>query len=329
MRNSTISTVAVVMGAFALVGCGPDSSPTGTSPVPTQFSAAPSSTGVSTSARGSSVARSTDASVLPNSFTCADVQDNIKVRFSQPGFVIGPVVSLFVEYKGIPVPGDKFLDIWWDEVNKPGEVENLNVGAGDPQSHDSAKFDLKGIVAWVYDDLERPEQRQIRVNLRVAGRDGECARVRRVHVEPGPSLGLGGARPGLGLGLVLDAKVTTPVAGSFSASATVTNNGGASVTGVKIAFATPPGFNVASTCQSGSSGGGIVICNIGGALLPGATSTPHTIGYSTQTIAGGLPVPGAIAVLRGAAFGRVFEYVVSTGKGMGTTGVTNLREIAR
>jgi uncharacterized protein YdeI (BOF family) len=111
-------------------------------------------------------------------FSC-DVLQEVRVRLSSPGFVAGPVVGLYLEYIGLP-PGDKILDIWWDETNKPATIEHLKVGEGDPQG-DRTKFDLKGIVSWAYNDLNGPEERQIRVNLRIEGRDGQCARVRQVN----------------------------------------------------------------------------------------------------------------------------------------------------
>ena len=247
---------------------------------------------------------------------------------------MGPIVGLYLEYEGILVRGDKIFEVTWDEKNKPGEVERFNVGEGDPQRETDARFDLKGLIAWFYDDLEAPEERQIRVNLRVEGRDGQCARVRRVNVEPGPSLDIGprgGGNRGES-GLALSANVSTP-SGSrarFTASASAKNVSSEPVEGpIRTAFVTPPGFSVASSCRSGSSGGGVVICNMGvdrgSALQPGRETEKVSVVFESRDI-GGVTTFGAIGLLQDGLVGEVFEYVVDTGAALG---VTNLRDLAR
>ena len=85
-------------------------------------------------------------------FSCADVQ-GVKVRLSKPGFVTGPIVGLFLEYEGAPA-GNKILDIWWDEKNKPAKIERLNTmikdlsggagGTASPAMPQNTEADRKG-----------------------------------------------------------------------------------------------------------------------------------------------------------------------------------------
>ena len=194
------------------------------------------------------------------------------------------------------------------------------------------KFDLIGLVAWIYDDLEGTEERQIRANLRIEGRDGQCARVRRVEVSPGPSLDVGVRGGGSSSipGLSMTAKIDDPAGGFYSASAFVTNDTDEPLSRVQIAFTTPPGFGVSRTCSSGSGGGGVTFCNIGGSsgqtLLPGERSSTESIRFQTQITGMGIPVLGYIAVMHNGVAGQVFEYAVETGT---SSGVANLRGLAQ
>ena len=59
------------------------------------------------------------------SFNC-EILDDARARTSDPGFELGDVVGLFLSYKGVP-PGQKILEIDWDEGNPKGAVETFDL----------------------------------------------------------------------------------------------------------------------------------------------------------------------------------------------------------
>jgi hypothetical protein len=125
--------------------------------------------------------------VLPP-FSCEDIEE-IRARFSDPGFAFGNVVGLYLSYRGAP-PGDKILKMTWDEHNAAGVVEEAEIGPGDPIGE--GLFFLEGMVTHEYDHVNSTETKTVRANLRIVGRDGSCSRVRDVTVSPGSGPGFGG-----------------------------------------------------------------------------------------------------------------------------------------
>ena len=77
-------------------------------------------------------------------FDCADLQE-VRVRFSAPGFVDATHVGLYYNYIGLPA-GEKHLEIEWDEEAEPEIFERVDLGPGEVQRFNNALFDLKGIV---------------------------------------------------------------------------------------------------------------------------------------------------------------------------------------
>ena len=182
MRQTSFTYRAIILSGLmvvsvGLVGCGNESSPTSATPAPTQFSATSSTARSSTTSSGSSV------SAVDEPFTCAEIE-NVQVRFGSPGFSKGRAVGLFVEYDGAP-PGEKMVEITWDELNAPNEVARHSIGEGNGRN--DGLTDVLGMAAHFYNDVASPERKQVRINLMLEGRGGQCARVRRVNVTPSSS----------------------------------------------------------------------------------------------------------------------------------------------
>ena len=104
-------------------------------------------------------------------FTCLNIAERARVRFTN-GPPTDNVVVLFYNYEGVP-PGEKFLHITWDEVGEPAIVQGIQLGEGEPQRSDDTLFDLEGTVDHIY-DVQREEEKQVRVTLVLEGFDGGC-----------------------------------------------------------------------------------------------------------------------------------------------------------
>ena len=168
------------------------------------------------------------------SFSCDGIIE-VRARFSDPGYVAGNVVGLFLSYRGTPA-GEKTLEITWDEHNASGVVDSFDVGMGDARS--DGLFDLEGVVSHEYEGVTGPTTKSVRAALKIKGREGGCNRVRDVTVDKGsgPGFAAGGA-----LRVTLDDPV--PSGGFFSVSAFVKNP--TSKTGdATLVFSTPDGSSI-------------------------------------------------------------------------------------
>jgi len=161
------------------------------------------------------------------SFTCDEILE-VRARFSDPGYVAGNVVGLFLAYRGLPA-GEKTLKIEWDQGNPQGVVDEIEVGTGIPQD---GLFDLDGVVSHEY-AVSSTETKSVRAEIQIVGREGGCVRVRDVSVTKGdgPGFAAGGA-------LRLSFSDPVPSGGFFSVSVFVTNP--TSKTGdATLVFSTP------------------------------------------------------------------------------------------
>ena len=113
-------------------------------------------------------------------FSCANVE-KVRVRFSEPGYVDGSTVGLYVEYVGV-VAGRKKLRIWWDYENDPTHYKDVDVGEGEVQRNDDTLSDIEKIIEHTYTGLTQPTELKVRVELIVRGRSGGCVRVRQITV---------------------------------------------------------------------------------------------------------------------------------------------------
>jgi hypothetical protein len=143
-------------------------------------------------------------------FSCDEVVE-VRARFSDPGFVAGDVVGLYLAYLGVPA-GEKTLQIDWGD----GEADTARLGEGSPNGE--GLFDLQGVVGHEYVGIQGTEAKSVRADMFIDGRDGSCGRVRDVTVSQGSG-------PGFAAGGNLRLELDDPVGsgGFFAVSATVTN----------------------------------------------------------------------------------------------------------
>jgi hypothetical protein len=121
-------------------------------------------------------------------FSCEDVVD-ADARFTDPGYTFGNVAGLFLSYDGVP-PGVKKLTVFWDVENPAGAVQSRVVGEGTPTAE--GLFDLEGIVSHEYPDVKGTEEKKVRAELSIQGREGSCARVRDITLTAGSGPGYAG-----------------------------------------------------------------------------------------------------------------------------------------
>ena len=196
----------------------------------------------------------------PAPFNCDDIVE-IRARFSDPGFVAGDVVGLYLAYRGAP-PGDKTLEVDWDEGS--GEpVDRFEVGEGTERN---GLFDLEGVVGHEY-SVSGTVTKTVRAKLLIAGRSGSCSRVRDVTVTKGsgPGFAAGGA-------LRLTFNDPVPSGGFFSVTATVTNVSGATADAT-LHFSTPDGTSIRTMGQACEKIGGSDVECIVRDIAPGGAES--------------------------------------------------------
>jgi hypothetical protein len=110
-------------------------------------------------------------------FTCENVEE-VRVRFSDPGYVDGLSVGLFLKFIGIPA-GTKTIRIWWDYETSYDTYQDIPVGDGEVNPEDSGRFDVEFVAEHTYGT---PGEKQVRVELILQGQTGNCARNRDVFV---------------------------------------------------------------------------------------------------------------------------------------------------
>jgi len=114
-------------------------------------------------------------------FNCTGVEE-VRVRFSDPGFIDGLDVGLFVKFVGMPA-GEKTLRVWWDYENAFHRYEDVDIGEGDVNPLDASVFDFQSILEHRYDDVRGTAERRVRVEMILAGQTGNCARNRDIVVS--------------------------------------------------------------------------------------------------------------------------------------------------
>jgi len=117
-------------------------------------------------------------------FNCGNLED-ANVRFTAPGYVEGNRVGLFVKFEGVP-PGEKILRVWWDHENDATRYQDIRLGEGEPRRDDPNRLDIETVVEHLYPPVAAPVTLQVRTELILAGKTGNCARNRAVTLEPAP-----------------------------------------------------------------------------------------------------------------------------------------------
>lgn len=112
-------------------------------------------------------------------FNCTNVEE-VRARFSDPGFIDDLDVGLFVKFIGIPA-GAKTLRIWWDYRNAFHQYQDVFVGDGDANPEHANRFDIEMVIEHTYDEAG---PKQVRVELILEDLTGNCARNRDIVVSP-------------------------------------------------------------------------------------------------------------------------------------------------
>jgi len=161
----------VFLASFAsllLSACG-DRTPTGESaPLPT--SSAPVSLQATTPLSSSTA-----------TFDCSQL-DEVRVRFSDPGFLDHRRVGLYVQYAGLP-PGQKKLRVWWDYRNAFDAFQDVRIDDSNVERIDGREV-YGDVIEHEYGPVTAPTQRQVRAELYVQGASGGCARNRDILLRP-------------------------------------------------------------------------------------------------------------------------------------------------
>ncbi len=155
-----------------IAGCSDN--PTGPDPVPTP----------DTNNRGSSSLTTADSGYALGSgeeFSCLVVEE-VRIRFSDPGYIKSSEVGMFVKYVGMP-PGEKKLRVWWDFENEPNRYRDTPIDESDRNPGDPGRYDFEGLLEHTYRNPE-VKGRKIRVELILIGSTGNCARNRNIVLAP-------------------------------------------------------------------------------------------------------------------------------------------------
>ena len=185
---------------------------------------------------GGTAAGTSASAAGATSFSCDDLED-VRARFTDPGFVAGDVVGYYLAYRGLP-PGEKRLEVHWDEHNPSGQVDRFELGAGTARG--DGLFDLEGVVGHEYPNVQGTETKKARANLFIDGLSGQCSRVRDVTVTQGSGSGYAA-----GGNLSLSFNDPVPSGGFFSVTARVTNPSSPTIDSV-LFFDAPDGSTIRS-----------------------------------------------------------------------------------
>jgi hypothetical protein len=154
------SLITVCLLALVLfVSCSDDLNPVGPSPV----------TGTSSS---TSLQTGTRSSVSTNEeFNCTCLEE-VRARFTDPGFVNSNHVGLYVGFTGLP-DGEYKLRIWWDYENDSKTYRDIRTIEIDENTFEK-------VIEHTYVNGRIGDKFQVRIELILKGKTGNCARNRYV-----------------------------------------------------------------------------------------------------------------------------------------------------
>jgi hypothetical protein len=119
------------------------------------------------------------------SFDCSQL-DEVRVRFSDPGYLDHLRVGLYVQYVGVP-PGPKKLRVWWNYQNAFNAFQDIRIDDADLERIEGREV-YGRVIEHEYEPVEAPTPRQVRAELYVLGTSGGCARNRDIVIRPnGPA----------------------------------------------------------------------------------------------------------------------------------------------
>lgn len=120
-------------------------------------------------------------SAVVEQFNCSLV-DEVFVRFSDPGFLDGSHVGLYVNFTGVPA-GEQLLRLWWNYDDAFEETEDVPL---DDASLDriGGRLVFERVFEHVYAPVVQETSRKVRVELILLGKTGNCARNRTIVLRP-------------------------------------------------------------------------------------------------------------------------------------------------
>ena len=119
-------------------------------------------------------------------FDCSQLEE-VRVRFSDPGFLDHLRVGLYVQYVGVP-PGQKKLRIWWDYENAFDRFQDIPIADSDVERIMGREV-YGNVIEHDYGPVSVATPRKVRAELYLAGASGGCARNRDIVIRPaGPVL---------------------------------------------------------------------------------------------------------------------------------------------
>ncbi|HXV63326.1 MAG TPA: hypothetical protein VEK15_21685 [Vicinamibacteria bacterium] len=234
-------------------------------------------------------------------FDCDDLIE-ARARFTDPGFSFGNVVGLYLAYRGAP-PGEKTVEITWDQHNPAGTVQTIAVGEGRPG--EDGLFDLEGVVAHEYNNVKGTEVKNVRAVLFIEGREGSCTRARDVTVTSGSGPGSAG---GGTLQVSIDEGEMVRSGAVFSVRAKISNQT-PQTRDVDVVFQTPNRARIAETPGSGCSvlGAELIECTV---TLRGGEVITRVVRYRAPEVTASTSITGAVTLVSG-QFAPVVDYRVT------------------
>ncbi len=235
------------------------------------------------------------------SFTCEDIVE-VRARFTDPGYTFGNVAGLFLTYSGVPA-GEKILKVFWDINNPSGAVEEVSVGEGEPM--EDGLFYLEGVVSHEYSDVQGTEEKQVRAELSILGREGACARVRDVTLTAGSGPGWAG---GGTLEVTIDEGTTIESGSTFAVRAKIENPTTQPVD-VHLLFDTPDKSSIVEASGDGCQilDSDMVDCTIS---LQGAEKVTRVVRYEAPVVSAPIQIAGAAGLVTG-DFAPVVKYRIT------------------
>jgi hypothetical protein len=234
-------------------------------------------------------------------FSCEDIVE-VRARFTDPGYTFGNVAGLFLSYRGVP-SGEKILKVSWDINNPSGAVEEVSVGEGQPM--EDGLFFLEGVVSHEYPDVQGTEEKQVRAELSILGREGACARVRDLTLTAGSGPGWAG---GGTLEVTIDEGTTIESGSTFAVRAKIENPTTEPVD-VHLLFDTPDKSSIADAPPDGCQilDSETVECAI---TLQGEEKVTRVVRYEAPVVSAPIQIAGAAGLVTG-DFAPVVKYRIT------------------
>ena len=178
MRSIPLRLAGLGLAAVMFTTCS-DGGPTASSPLSSSVPGPVSSPQVN----GSGPLLSSAGREASNSevFSC-EATEEVRVRFSDPGWVRNHEVGLYVKFTGV-FEGNPTLRVWWNYESATPSFEDVALAGPDTYRMGDALV-IEKILEHAYPPVTEATKGKVRVELLLDGRRGYCARVREVVLTP-------------------------------------------------------------------------------------------------------------------------------------------------